>query len=93
MLGCKSAGLYVHSNKKIGTIISLEGGNEGTAKDIAMHIAATDPLAISPADIPEETILKEKEIFKAQSEGSGKPPEIVEKMIERKINKSLRTFS
>ena len=88
-----SAGLYVHSNKKIGAIISLEGGNEGTAKDIAMHIAATDPLAISPADIPEEIILKEKEIFKAQSEDSGKPPEIVEKMIEGKINKYLAAVS
>jgi elongation factor Ts len=88
-----SAGLYIHSNKKIGTIISLEGGNEGTAKDIAMHIAATDPLAISPVDIPEETILKEKEIFKAQSEDSGKPPEIVEKMIEGKINKYLAEVS
>ena len=89
----KSSGLYVHSNKKIGTIVSLEGGNEATAKDIAMHIAATDPLAISPSDIPEETILKEKEIFKAQSEDSGKPPEIVEKMIEGKINKYLAEVS
>ena len=88
-----SSGLYVHSNKKIGTIVSLEGGNEATAKDIAMHIAATDPLAISPSDIPEETILKEKEIFKAQSEDSGKPPEIVEKMIEGKINKYLAEVS
>ena len=88
-----STGLYVHSNKKIGTIVSLEGGNEATAKDIAMHIAATDPLAISPSDIPEETILKEKEIFKAQSEDSGKPPEIVEKMIEGKINKYLAEVS
>ena len=88
-----SSGLYVHSNKKIGTIVSLEGGNELTAKDIAMHIAATDPLAISPSDIPEEIILKEKEIFKAQSEDSGKPPEIVEKMIEGKINKYLAEVS
>ena len=88
-----SSGFYVHSNKKIGTIVSLEGGNEATAKDIAMHIAATDPLAISPSDIPEETILKEKEIFKAQSEDSGKPPEIVEKMIEGKINKYLADVS
>ena len=63
--GANSAGLYIHSNNKIGSIISLEGGNEETAKDIAMHIAASDPLAISPADIPEEVILKEKEIFKA----------------------------
>jgi elongation factor Ts len=91
--GANSAGLYIHSNKKIGTIISLEGGNEEIAKDIAMHIAATDPLAISPADIPEEVILKEKEIFKAQSEDSGKPAEIIEKMIEGKINKYLAEVS
>ena len=58
-----------------------------------MHIAATDPLAISPADIPEEVILKEKEIFKAQSEDSGKPAEIIEKMIEGKINKYLAEVS
>jgi elongation factor Ts len=91
--GANSAGLYIHSNNKIGSIISLEGGNEETAKDIAMHIAASDPLAISPADIPEEVILKEKEIFKAQSEDSGKPVEIVEKMIEGKIKKYLAEVS
>ena len=88
-----SAGLYIHSNKKIGTIVSLQGGNEETAKDIAMHVAASCPMAISPKDIPEEIILKEKEIFKAQSEGSGKPPEIIEKMIEGKINKYLAEVS
>ena len=91
--GANSTGLYIHSNNKIGSIISLEGGNEETAKDIAMHIAASDPLAISPADIPEEVILKEKEIFKAQSEDSGKPVEIVEKMIEGKIKKYLAEVS
>ena len=91
--GANSTGLYIHSNRKIGTIISLEGGNEETAKDIAMHIAASDPLAISPADIPEEVILKEKEIFKAQSEDSGKPAEIIEKMIEGKVNKYLAEVS
>lgn len=88
-----SAGLYIHSNKKIGTIVSLQGGNEETAKDIAMHVAASCPIAISPKDIPEEIILKEIEIFKAQSEGSGKPPEIIEKMIEGKINKYLAEVS
>lgn len=88
-----SAGLYIHSNKKIGTIVSLKGGNEETAKDIAMHVAASCPIAISPKDIPEEIILKEKEIFKAQSECSGKPPEIIEKMIEGKINKYLAEVS
>ena len=87
------AGSYLHSNKKIGCIVSLDGGNEALANDIAMHAAATDPMAVSPADIPEEIIEKEKEIFKAQSEDSGKPPEIVEKMIAGKVSKFLSEVS
>jgi len=87
------AGYYLHSNKKIGCIVSLDGGNEALANDIAMHAAATDPMAVSPADIPEEIIEKEKEIFKAQSEDSGKPPEIVEKMIAGKVSKFLSEVS
>ena len=63
------------------------------AKDIAMHAAATDPMAISPSDIPEEVIEKEREIYKAQSEESGKPEDIVEKMIEGKIRKFLSEVS
>ena len=88
-----SSGVYLHSNKKIGTIISLQGGSEEIAKDIAMHAAATDPMAISPSDIPGEVIEKEREIYKAQSEESGKPEDIVEKMIEGKIRKFLSEVS
>ena len=88
-----SSGVYLHSNKKIGTIISLQGGSEEVAKDIAMHAAATDPMAISPSDIPGEVIEKEREIYKAQSEESGKPEDIVEKMIEGKISKFLSEMS
>ena len=58
-----------------------------------MHVAATDPMAVSPNDIPEDVIAKEREIFKAQSEDSGKPPEIVEKMIEGKVSKFLSEVS
>ena len=83
----------MHSTKRIGVIISLAGGNEETARDIAMHAAATDPLSVSPEDIPEDIIAKEKEIYKAQSEESGKPSEIVEKMIEGKIRKYLAEVS
>ena len=86
-------GSYLHSNQKIGCIVSLQGGNKSLANDIAMHAAATDPMAVSPSDIPEETVEKEREIFKAQSEESGKPPEIVEKMIEGKISKFLAEVS
>ena len=88
-----SSGVYLHSNNKIGTIISLKGGTEEVAKDIAMHAAATDPMAISPSDISQDVIEKEKEIYKAQSEESGKPEDIVEKMIEGKIGKFLSEVS
>ena len=86
-------GSYLHSNTKIGCIVSLEGGSHDLAIDIAMHAAATDPLAVSPADIPSELVEKEREIYKAQSEDSGKPPEIVEKMIEGKVSKFLAEVS
>ena len=88
-----SSGVYLHSNNKIGTIISLKGGTDEVAKDIAMHAAATDPMAISPSDISQDVIEKEKEIYKAQSEESGKPADIVEKMIEGKIRKFLSEVS
>ena len=88
-----TSGSYLHSNNKIGCIVSLEGGDEALANDIAMHAAATDPMAVSPFDIPKETVDKEREIFKAQSEESGKPPEIIEKMIEGKISKFLAEVS
>ncbi len=88
-----SSGVYLHSNNKIGTIISLKGGTEEVAKDIAMHAAATDPMAISPSDIPKEVIEKEREIYRAQSEESGKPADIIEKMIDGKIRKFLSEVS
>ncbi|HIG49735.1 MAG TPA: elongation factor Ts [Gammaproteobacteria bacterium] len=86
-------GVYLHSNKKIACVTSLRGGNDEAAKDIAMHIAATDPLAISPNDIPIEILEKEKEIFEAQSADSGKPKDIVVKMVEGKVKKFLSEVS
>ena len=86
-------GIYLHSNKKIACIVCLKGGNEEVAKDIAMHIAATDPLAITPQDIPEEALKKEQEIFEAQSADSGKPEEIIVKMVEGKVKKFLSEVS
>ena len=86
-------GVYLHSNKKIACITSLRGGNDEAAKDIAMHIAATDPLAISPNDIPIEILEKEKEIFEAQSADSGKPKDIVVKMVEGKVKKFVSEVS
>ncbi len=86
-------GVYLHSNKKIACVTSLRGGNDEAAKNIAMHIAATDPLAISPNDIPIEILEKEKEIFEAQSADSGKPKDIVVKMVEGKVKKFVSEVS
>lgn len=86
-------GSYVHSNEKIGVLIGLTGGNADVAKDIAMHVAAVNPMVIHPDDVDPEIIEKEKEIFAAQAENSGKPPEIIEKMIGGRIRKYLAEIS
>ena len=86
-------GLYLHSNKKIACLVHLEGGDPEIAKDIAMHVAATDPLAISSNDIPKEIIDKEKEIFEANSAETGKPQDIINKMVEGKLKKYFAEVS
>jgi len=82
-------GSYLHGIR-IGVLVELEGGSVELAKDIAMHVAATNPLCVSEAEVPAAEIEKEKEIFKGQAAESGKPPEIVEKMIVGKIKKFLK---
>ena len=82
-------GSYVHGNNRIAVLIKLEGGDVELARDIAMHVAAVNPQVVSKDDMPAELIEKEKEIFKAQAEQSGKPAEIIEKMIVGRINKFL----
>ncbi len=74
---------------RISVAVAMKGGNETLGKDIAMHIAASRPMCISEADVPEETLAKEKEILIAQAEGSGKPMEIIEKMVEGRMRKYL----
>ncbi len=83
---------YRHGNK-IGVVVKLDSVNEDLGKDIAMHIAASRPEAISPDEIPAELIAKEREIFAAQAAGSGKPAEIVAKMIEGRIAKFVNEIS
>ena len=86
-------GAYVHSNEKIGVLIGLTGGDATVAKDIAMHVAAVNPMVINPDDVDPEVVEKEKEIFAAQAENSGKPAEIIEKMIGGRIRKYLAEIS
>ena len=86
-------GGYVHGNNRIAVLVQLEGGTEELAKDVAMHVAAVNPAVVSPADMPEELLQKEREIYTAQAADSGKPPEIVAKMIEGRIGKYLKENS
>jgi elongation factor Ts len=82
-------GAYVHSNNKIAAVVQLEGGNEETAKDIAMHVTAVNPQVVNKEDMPEEVVAKEKEIILAQPDMASKPAEIAEKMVTGRINKFL----
>ncbi len=84
---------YVHGNGKIGVLIALEGGNEELGKDVAMHIAAMNPTVVNPEDAPADVVAKEREIYTAQAQDSGKPPEIIEKMIDGRIRKYLAEIS
>ena len=86
-------GQYVHGNSRIGVLIALSGGDAELAKDIAMHVAAVNPQFVKQTDVPEALIEKEKEIFTAQAEQSGKPAEIIQKMIGGRISKFLAEIS
>ncbi len=85
-------GTYTHSGR-IGVIVELDGGNQELARDIAMHIAASKPLVVAPSDVPADLVAKEKEIYVAQASGSGKSPDIIEKMVQGKLKKFLDEIS
>jgi len=74
---------------RIGVVVELEGGHEELGKDVAMHIAASNPMCIDAAGVPAEALEKEKEIFRVQAQQSGKPEAIVEKMIDGRMRKYL----
>jgi len=82
-------GAYVHGNNRIAVLVELKGGDQELAKDVAMHVAAVNPQVVSPEDMPADLVEKEKDIFTAQAQDSGKPPEIIEKMIGGRIKKYL----
>ena len=84
---------YIHGNKKIGVLLAVSGGDDTLAQDIAMHIAAMNPLVVSPDQVSAELIEKEREIYRAQAEESGKPQEIVEKMVDGRVRKYLAEIS
>lgn len=80
---------YVHSNNKIAVLLTLRGGDEAIARDIAMHVAAINPMVIRAEDVPEDVLMRESEIYSAQARESGKPEEIVEKMIGGRLRKFI----
>lgn len=86
-------GAYVHSNNRIAVLVELKGGTIDLAKDIAMHVAAVNPQVTRPEEMPADLVEKEKDIIKAQPDMAGKPEEIIEKMIQGRINKFLKEAS
>ncbi|GMV69343.1 MAG: elongation factor Ts [Pseudomonadota bacterium] len=81
-------GLYSHGSR-IGVVVDLKGGDEALARDVAMHIAASRPICISADEVPAELVAKEREIFEAQARESGKPEDIIQKMVDGRIRKYL----
>jgi len=87
---------YIHSNQKVGALIELNCETDFVAKneefknlahDLAMHITAENPLYLNPEEVPEEVLNKEKEIIKEELKAEGKPEDMIEKIVEGKINK------
>ncbi len=80
-------GVYVHSNRLIGVLVDLTAGSEELAKDVAMHICASDPQFVKPEDVSEEVVAKERAIQVELAVKSGKPQAIAEKMVEGRMKK------
>jgi elongation factor Ts len=84
-----TVGSYVHSNSKIAVLVSLRGGDEELAKDVAMHVAAVNPMVVNAEEVPADVLSKESEIYTAQAAESGKPADIVEKMVSGRLRKFI----
>ncbi len=85
-------GAYSHGSR-IGVLVSMKAGSAELAKDLAMHVAALQPLVVRPSDISAEVVAKEREIYTAQAADSGKPADIIAKMVEGRISKFVDEVS
>jgi len=92
MSGAGNIGAYVHGGH-IGVLVGLEGGGEELARDIAMHIAALNPAYVDVDDVPAEVLEKEKHFLMEQAADSGKPADIIEKMVEGRMRKHLSSIT
>lgn len=88
-----TVGSYVHSNNKIAVLVELNGGDQDLARDVAMHVAATSPMVVKPEDVPADVLSKESEIYTAQAAESGKPADIIEKMVSGRLRKYIEEVS
>jgi len=85
-------GAYLHGTR-IGALVNVDGGDTTLAHDLAMHVAASNPKYRTSAEIPADVVTKEREILTEQAQGEGKPPEIVAKMVEGRLRKSLNELT
>ncbi len=92
MSGAQHIGAYVHGGH-IGVLVGVEGGNAELARDIAMHIAALNPEYVDVDDVPADVLAKEKHFLIEQAADSGKPADIIEKMVEGRIRKHLSSIT
>ncbi|MCC3236764.1 translation elongation factor Ts [Pediococcus acidilactici] len=86
-------GAYLHMGGKIAALVLLEGADEETAKDVAMHVAAINPMYVNRDEVPSDVLDHEREVLTKEAEGEGKPANIIEKMVEGRLNKFLAEVS
>ncbi len=86
-------GTYTHLGDRIGVVVALEGGDEALARDVAMHVAALNPACVDESGVPADTIERERRIFAEQAAASGKPADIVEKMVLGRVQKFLKEIT
>ena len=84
---------YLHSDKRKAALVELTKGNEELGRDIAMHVTAIAPMVVESSEVAADVLDKEREIYSSQAAESGKPPEIVEKMVEGRVRKFLQEIS
>jgi len=84
---------YLHGDSRKAVLVELDKADEDLGRDIAMHITAINPMVVTSAEVPEEVLVKEREIYTSQAADSGKPADIVEKMVEGRVRKFLAEVS
>jgi len=84
---------YLHADGRKAALVAVIGGDAELGRDLAMHVTAINPLVVSSADVAPEVVAKEREIFTAQSQDSGKPADIIAKMVEGRVRKFLAEVS